>query len=416
MKKSIVLVNPFDELKSQIPDLNSSGAYGTWFAVHTKDWSAKQLGRFNMLHVEQIINYYDQVDQIVTANRVHQIIQTQAISDYNKGKMKQDAAWYQKMDEMMHKINQWGAADDYGQRATHMNSERKKFFKGFLSEIENQKFSAQHIWLFNTAHNEINFEKPMFSNLDTTSLDIVFNYSWSTDARAKALKQILGQAFEKEDTTLIAKILEKKFENNVKIGELLCQNRVKLKNKVQFLHDVLEIGVTVPVDVVPTLLQMENPNTDLVLKILRSAPLHESQKMVLIALPNVASSSPQFASELINDTNLTPNCLETLASFFGIEQFAHIFKCVDDDKKDNMLSDLCKIYMKKHKEPTLKKVGEFVQAVSAGFPSSEQKMVVLRMFALLVESKNNEIGAVLGSLVLEQVTSQSSTPSSKRKM
>ena len=417
MKKTITLTNCFEVLKPQIPSCPSSEAYGEWFADHTQNWSAQEIARFNFMHVEQILNCHDAVTKIAATHQAHKAVQAATTDAYFYGKApNHDDQWQAKIHDMIRLYNQWDSHERQDLTVVHMKFERRKFFDGFFNRIKSKSLSVQHLWLFNVAsehHKVHNF----LEQVTPTTLDMVATYPWSSEGKTRALKQILNQVWKTNNTDLLSHIVAKKWDTLQVVGQILCEQKVgRQDDKTQFLSHAMELGVAVPVDIIPSLLQSNFNSTDIILKILYAASEVPRHKMVKVVLPNVVEKDPDFTTQLLSDPHFTPNVSETLVSFFDSGMFVPLFKCIQDNEKDSLLATVCASYVKKNKDPSLKKISDFVQQVSACFPSSEQKMVVLRMFALLVEAKNPEIGVLLGSMVLERAATEPSNAPSKRKM
>lgn len=415
--KKITLTNFFERFKPHIPHCPSSEAYGEWFADHTQNWSAKEIARFNSLHVEQILNCHGAVTKMANAYQVQEAIQVIPPLEHNKFNDNDDNAWHQKMSDIARKYNQWGGHAYQDFTAMHMKFERKKFFDGFFNRIKNNSLSVQHLWLFNigTGHPQIH---NALQQVNSSALDMLVEYPWSGEGKARALKQVLNQIWKTNNIDLLSHIVAKKWDALQVVGQVLFDQKIgRQDDKTQFISKAMDLGIAVPVDIIPSLLQSDFNSSDTVLKILYAAPETPRHKMVKVVLPNTVEKDPVFTTQLLSDPHFTPNLSETLVSFFDTGMFTPLFKCINDSEKDSLLATVCASYVKKNKDPSLKKISDFVQQVSGCFPSSEQKMVVLRMFALLVEVKNPEIGVLLGSMVLERAATEepSNTPS-KRKM
>ena len=105
----ITLTNCFEILKPEIPHLTSSEEYGKWFADHTHNWSAKEIARFNSIHVEQIINCHDNVSQIANGHKIQKAIREAGVFDPNTaGKSgRYHDNWNGKLQDMIRAYNQW---------------------------------------------------------------------------------------------------------------------------------------------------------------------------------------------------------------------------------------------------------------------------------------------------------------------
>lgn len=415
----ITLTNCFEILKPEIPHLTSSEEYGKWFADHTHNWSAKEIARFNAIHVEQIINCHDNVSQIANGHKIQKAIREAGVFDPNTaGKSgRYHDNWNGKLQDMIRAYNQWDDFERQDNTYMHMEFERKKFFDGFFSHIKNNGLSAQHLWLFNVA-GVLPKANTVFDGVNTSNFDVVVAYPWSHDGKTRALKNILDRIWNTDDIDLLSHLVEKKWDRIQNIGTVLFNQKVgRQDNKTQFISDAMDLGVNAPVDIIPGLLQSNHNSKDIILKILYAAPETTRHNMVKVVLPNVVEKDPAFTMHLLSDQRLTPNCSATLVSFVGSPMLFPLFKCVDDEHKDEMLAQLCTGYIKKNTDASLKKVSDFIHKISECFPSSEQKMVVLRMFALLVEAKNPQVGLVLSSMVLERAASEPDLKAvTKRKM
>lgn len=417
MKKS-TNINFFEDFKAQIPKLPSSDAYGRWFALYTENWDAKQLSVFNRMHVEQILDAHQQVSQISSAIFAQRSLQEVFATQYNKtAHTPSRNDWGDMLNNMARqaqKANQWNTMDGQRYIENQMMLERQKFFKAFFDVVKTKNFGIQHMWLFDVGRNDGNSFDNIMSGVTAHDLKQIIQYSWSSEGYTKALRKICTTICENKNVGFLSQVMQLKMESPSVLGKMLFESIKHSKEYAEFLRSAVELGVQAPVRVVPMLVQTDPNSADLIWTILQAAPTKEAQEMTVTLLPNV-TNNPVFVAQLLNDPKLTPNCVKTLETFLDKDSLFEIFRCLDDPKKDELLAPLCLKYLSKNKDPSLKKVSEFVHNVSNTFPTSEQKMVVLRMFALLVEGKHPQLGALLSSTVLEQIATQH-TPSVKRKM
>lgn len=413
-------INFFENFKPQIPQLASSDAYGRWFALYTENWNAKQLSVFNRMHVEQILDAHKQVSQISSAFFAQRSLQEVFTTQYNKtAHTPSRNDWGDMLNNMARqaqKANQWDTMEGQRYIENQMMLERQKFFKAFFDAVKTKNFGIQHMWLFDVGRGDGKEFDNIMSGATVNNLKQISQYPWSSDGYNKGLRKICATICENKDVNFLSQVMQLKMEKPSVLGKMLFDSVKDSKEKtlVEFVRSAVALGVQAPVRIIPMLVQTDPNSLDLIWDVLKAAPIQEAQEMTITLLPNV-TNNPGFVAQLLNDPKLTPNCIKTLETFLDKEPLVEIFRCLDDTKKDDLLAPLCLKYLKKNKEPSLKKVSDFIHDVSNTFPSSEQKMVVLRMFAILVEGKHPQLGALLSSTVLEQIaTSQPSTI--KRKM
>ena len=418
MKKSTD-INFFENFKPQIPTLASSEAYGRWFALCSEKWEAKQLAVFNRMHVEQILDVHKQVSQIASAIFAQRSLKDIFTAQYNKAAHTPSRNdWGDMLNEMARqaqKANQWDTMEGQRYIESQMALERQKFFKGFFEVVKNKDFGVQHMWLFDVGRSDGKECDHLLSLATATDLKQISQYPWSSNGYNSALRKICATICENKDVDFLSQVVQLKMEKPSTLGKMLFESATHSKEKafVQFVRSAVELGVQAPVRIVPMLMQTDPNSADLIWRILKAAPIQEAQEMTVTLLPNV-TNNPAFVAQLLNDPKLTPNCVKTLETFIDKESLFEIFRCMDDSQKDDLLAPLCLKYLNKNKDPSLKKVSEFIHNISNTFPTSEQKIVVLRMFAILVEGKHPQLGALLSSTVLEQIANQPSTI--KRKM
>lgn len=414
----ITLTNFFEEFKTHIPMLPSSEKYGEWFAQYSKNFDAKTIARFHKMHVEQIINTHNQVDKKMFESMAGKAIRKTPSKDEWSGACYTENDWKKVLVETMQKMNAWDQMDSYNTSNIHARLERQRFFNGFYNTIKDQPINTQHLWLFDVAAEECQTSATRMQKIKSDDLPAVASYPLSNSARNQILKNICNIIWETHNTQLLKDVIGAKIAPMSTVGDILFNRGGKWKNvpaKSHLIEEAMRLGMEIPMQVIPSLIQSDPNTTDLIWTVLQAASSKDAQEMTKALLPNVLHNI-SFATQLLNDPKCTPNCLETISSFVDTSPFLSLWRCISDEQKDTFLSPVCAQYLKKNKDPSLKKISEFVHGVSETFPSSEQKMVVLRMFAVLVGAKHQELGALLSSSVLEQASLQQRQATIKRKM
>lgn len=424
----------FEKLKKQCPQLSTPYEYGVWFAQHTAQWSAKEMARLNIVHIDSLLRNQqpsekealDQLRRAMSKAPVRRIVYDQNLpADLIK------MADLYLEDEQ--KAQAWGWTEDqWGQIKPASYSwddlpDRTSFLKGFFSVIQNTEFSVQHAWLLEVCDRVdrswgASCKEKLVAVLSEQTLPVFALYPWSKDARPHVMRNLAERLWEQQDTQIIQSLLHNNWAKEEEIGEAVCHTRKKMKDHhLPWLQRLMDMRVPLSLEMALTIAQ-KHTSDDLVEQIVcNHAPNKLRAQTVKEMIKTCASHNATLATRLLDNPKLCPQWKTTVTNLLHTSSFGAVWGCLDAHKKDELLAEVCRAYVAKHpskgKDLSFMRVMDFVQTLAESFPIEERHTVALRMLAVLSGEKSPALGVLLQKVALEHSALNTTAPRSPgRKM